>query len=67
MCTYRISLLTLSSITSYSYLVMSTKEADQVGVIFKQILDAAIADEATTDGRKWLNSWSKKYIQKYLL
>ena len=40
--------------------MISTKDTDQVGVIFKQILEAAIADEATIDGKQWLNSWSKQ-------
>ena len=35
----------------YSYLVIASNDLDHVGVIFKHILDAAKADEATTEGK----------------
>lgn len=30
-----------------------------VGVMLKQVLDAAIDEDAIIDGKNWLNEWSK--------
>lgn len=31
----------------------------QIGVMLKQVLDAAIDEDAINDGKNWLNEWSK--------